>query len=79
MREYSAKYTSSFDLPGIAVGGVSVGEAVEEIHSVINYVPKFLPINKPKYLMGIGSLREISLAVATVSYTHLTLPTIYSV
>ena len=77
LREYSAKYTSSFDLPGIAVGGVSVGEAVEEIHSVINYVPKFLPINKPRYLMGIGSLKEISLAVAngSVSYTHLTLPT----
>ncbi len=64
LREYSAKYTSSFDLPGIAVGGVSVGEAVEEIHSVINHVPKFLPINKPRYLMGIGSLKEISLAVA---------------
>jgi len=64
LREYSAKYTSSFDLPGIAVGGVSVGEAVEEIHSVITNVPKFLPINKPRYLMGIGSLREISLAVA---------------
>jgi len=64
LREYSAKYTSSFELPGIAVGGVSVGEAVEEIHSVINYVPKFLPINKPRYLMGIGSLKEISLAVA---------------
>jgi len=64
LREYSAKYTSTFDLPGIAVGGVSVGEAVEQIHSVINYVPKFLPINKPRYLMGIGSLREISLAVA---------------
>jgi len=63
LREYSAKFTSSFDLPGIAVGGVSVGEAVEEIHSVIIYVPKFLPINKPRYLMGIGSLREISLAV----------------
>ena len=64
LREYSAKFTSSFDLPGIAVGGVSVGEAVEEIHSVIKCVPKFLPINKPRYLMGIGSLREISLAVA---------------
>jgi len=64
LREYSAKYTSSFDLPGIAVGGVSVGEEVEEIHSVIKYVPKFLPINKPRYLMVIGSLKEISLAVA---------------
>ena len=91
LREYSAQFTSSFDLPGIAVGGVSVGEEVEEIHSVINYVSKFLPKNKPRYLMGIGSLREISLAVANgfdifdcvlptrlgrpVSYTHLTLPT----
>ncbi len=64
LREYSAKFISSFELPGIAVGGVSVGEAVEEIHSVINYVPKFLPINKPRYLMGIGSLKEISLAVS---------------
>ena len=64
LREHSAKFISSFDLPGIAVGGVSVGEEVEEIHGVINYVPKFLPINKPRYLMGIGSLREISLAVA---------------
>jgi len=64
LREYSAKFTSSFDLPGIAVGGVSVGEAVEEIHSVIKYVSKFLPVNKPRYLMGIGSLREIAIAVA---------------
>ena len=64
LREYSAKFTSSFDLPGIAVGGVSVGEAVEEIQSVINFVPKFLPIDKPRYLMGIGSLKEISLAVS---------------
>ena len=64
LREYSAKFTSSYELPGIAVGGVSVGEAIEEIHGVINYVTQFLPINKPRYLMGIGSLREISLAVA---------------
>ncbi len=64
LREYSAKFTSSFDLPGIAVGGVSVGEAVEEIHSVINDIPKFLPINKPRYLMGIGSLKEIALAIS---------------
>ncbi len=64
LREHSAKFISSFDLPGIAVGGVSVGEAVEEIHGVINHIPKFLPINKPRYLMGIGSLREISLAIS---------------
>ncbi len=64
LREISSKFVSSFDLPGIAVGGVSVGETVEEIHNVIKLVPNFLPTQKPKYLMGIGSLKEISLAIA---------------
>ena len=64
LRERSARYTNSFDLPGIAVGGVSVGEPLEEIHNVINCVSKFLPDEKPKYLMGIGSLDEIAIAVS---------------
>ena len=64
LRELSAKFVSSFDLPGIAVGGVSVGESIDEIHNVINLVPKFLPSNRPRYLMGIGSLKEISIAIA---------------
>ena len=64
LREISAKYTSSFNLPGIAVGGVSVGEALDQIHDVINFVPKFLPKDKVKYLMGIGSFKEIILAVS---------------
>ncbi len=64
LREISARFTSSFDLPGIAVGGVSVGESVEEIREVINFVPEFIPKDKPKYLMGIGSLSEIALAVS---------------
>ena len=64
LREISAKFVRSFDLPGIAVGGVSVGESVEDIHHVINLVSDYLPENKPRYLMGIGSLREISIAIA---------------
>ena len=64
LRKTSANFTSSFDLPGIAVGGVSVGESLDQIHNVINFVPKFLPKNKPRYLMGIGSLNEIKLAIA---------------
>ncbi len=64
LREISAKFVSSFDLPGIAVGGVSVGESKDQIHDVINLVSKFLPSNKPRYLMGIGSLREISIAIS---------------
>ena len=64
LRATSANFVNSFDLPGIAVGGVSVGEQINEIHNVINFLPKFLPLNKPRYLMGIGSLNEISLAIS---------------
>jgi len=64
LRELSAKFVSSYDLPGIAVGGVSVGESLDEIHNVIKFIPQFLPSNKPRYLMGIGTLKEISLAIA---------------
>ena len=64
LREISAKFTTSFDLPGIAVGGVSVGESIDQIHDVINFVPKYLPKNKPRYLMGIGTLNEITLAIS---------------
>ena len=63
-REISARFTSAYDLPGIAVGGVSVGESVDEIHNVINFVSKILPSDKPRYLMGIGSLNEIKIAIA---------------
>ncbi len=64
LRKISAEVVSSFDLPGIAIGGVSVGEPVEEIHKIVREVTPYLPINKPRYLMGIGTLREIAIAVA---------------
>jgi len=64
LRELSANFVSSFNLPGIAVGGVSVGENIDEIHNVINFITNFLPINKPRYLMGIGSLNEIAIAIS---------------
>ncbi len=64
LRKESAKIVSSFDLPGIAIGGVSVGEPVEQIHEIVRYVSPFLPTHLPKYLMGIGTLREMAIAVA---------------
>ncbi len=64
LRESSAKFVSSLGLPGIAIGGVSVGEPVEEIHKIVRHVTPFLPEKCPRYLMGIGSLREISIAIA---------------
>ncbi|MFN5698688.1 MAG: tRNA-guanine transglycosylase, partial [Cyanobacteriota bacterium] len=50
--------------PGIAVGGVSVGEPVEEMHRIVRQVGPLLPEQKPHYLMGVGSLREMAVAVA---------------
>ncbi len=64
LREQSAKVVNSFDLPGIAIGGVSVGEPVEEMHRIVRQVPPLLPEDRPRYLMGIGTVREMAIAVA---------------
>ncbi len=64
LREHCAKFVSDCDLPGIAIGGVSVGEPVTEIHSIVRNLMPLLPYEKPRYLMGIGSLKEMAVAVA---------------
>ncbi len=65
LREESAKIVSSFNLPGIAIGGVSVGEPSNEINKIVRFVAPLLPQAIPRYLMGIGSLRELAIAVAS--------------
>ncbi len=55
LREQSAEYVSSLDLPGIAIGGLSVGEPFEEYSAMLNYTSALLPDNKPRYVMGIGT------------------------
>lgn len=52
------------DLPGYAIGGVSVGEAPELIHQIVNVTTPLLPWEKPRYLMGVGTYREMVKAVA---------------
>ena len=64
LREESARVVSSMGLPGIAVGGVSVGEPVEEMHRIVRQVGPLLPDDVPHYLMGVGTLREMAIAVA---------------
>jgi queuine tRNA-ribosyltransferase len=64
LREESARRVAAMDLPGIAVGGVSVGEPPEEIHRILRLVAPLLPEDRPRYLMGVGSLKEMALAVA---------------
>ena len=55
LREKSAEAIVDFDLPGYAIGGISVGETKEEYIGVLEYAPDLLPENKPRYVMGIGT------------------------
>ena len=55
LREYCAKRLVEMDFPGYSIGGVSVGEPKDVARRMVEYVVPFLPKNKPRYLMGIGS------------------------
>ena len=55
LREESAREIVKFDLPGYAVGGISVGETKEQYIGVLDYAPDLLPYDKPRYVMGIGT------------------------
>ncbi|MBF7095893.1 tRNA guanosine(34) transglycosylase Tgt [Alkalibacter sp. M17DMB] len=56
LREMSAKQTVDIDFPGYAIGGLSVGESKELMYKVLDYTVPFLPENKARYLMGVGSI-----------------------
>ncbi len=55
LREQSAKEIVAFDLPGYAIGGLSVGEPKAIMDEVLEYTVPHLPEHKPRYLMGVGS------------------------
>jgi queuine tRNA-ribosyltransferase len=64
LRAEAAKMLAEFDLPGYAIGGVSVGEPAELIEKIVQATAPKLPINRPRYLMGVGTHREIVQAIA---------------
>jgi len=55
LREISAKDLIKLDFPGYAVGGLSVGEPKELMCDILEFTTKFLPADKPRYLMGVGT------------------------
>ncbi|UCH97994.1 MAG: tRNA guanosine(34) transglycosylase Tgt [Candidatus Aminicenantes bacterium] len=63
LREKSMKVLSQMDFDGYAVGGLSVGESKEEFERIITFLAPKMPVNKPHYLMGSGTPREILMAV----------------
>lgn len=59
LRVESAKFINSLDTHGIAIGGLSVGEAKPEMYRILEVLNPELPQNKPRYLMGIGTPEDL--------------------
>ena len=62
-REESSDALRSIEFDGYAVGGLAVGEGQEKMFEVLKYAPDLLPIEKPRYLMGVGKPDDILGAV----------------
>jgi queuine tRNA-ribosyltransferase len=63
LRQQSASFIAGLDLPGNAIGGLSVGETKTEMYEIIETVDQILPEGKPRYLMGVGTPLDIIHAV----------------
>lgn len=63
LREESCDFVSSLPFPGIAVGGVSVGEPKEKVFEVMEWTLPRLPEDRPRYMMGLGTPLDILEAV----------------
>jgi queuine tRNA-ribosyltransferase len=64
LREESLDALVELDLPGYAIGGVSVGEPKDEMLRIMAHTPQRLPANKPRYLMGVGTPEDLVEGVA---------------
>ncbi len=58
------KTIAALDLDGYAIGGLAVGETTEEMYRIIEAVESYMPVHKPRYLMGVGTCSNILEAVA---------------
>jgi len=64
LRKQSAEYIASKNLPGNAIGGLSVGEPAEMMYEMTELVCGILPTDKPRYLMGVGTPANILECIA---------------
>ncbi len=76
LRKKSAEDLIKLDLPGYAIGGISVGEPKEEYLKMLYYTAPLMPKDKPRYLMGVGSPDYlIEAAIAGIDMCDCVLPT----
>lgn len=76
LRKKSTEDLIKLDLPGYAIGGISVGEPKEEFLDILRYTTPLMPKDKPRYLMGVGTPDYlIEAAVAGIDMCDCVLPT----
>jgi len=64
LRDESLAQLVEMDLPGYAIGGVSVGEPKDDMRRIVAHTPQRLPAGKPRYLMGVGTPEDLVDGVA---------------
>lgn len=64
LRRESCEFIKSLDLPGIAIGGLSVGESKEDMYRILDVLAPILPENKPHYLMWVGTPEDLVEGIA---------------
>ena len=76
LRQRHAEEICAVDLPGYALGGFAVGETPEQLHAGVAFSTPLLPKNKPRYLMGVGTPRDLLTCIcAGVDMFDCVLPT----
>jgi queuine tRNA-ribosyltransferase len=64
LRLWCAERLVAMDFPGYAIGGLSVGETPAEMYAAVDVVAPALPVNKPRYLMGVGRPEDLLEGIA---------------
>lgn len=64
LRMKAAEHALSFDMDGYAIGGLAVGEPTEKMYQVLELLDPIMPLNKPRYLMGVGTPCNLLEAIA---------------
>lgn len=63
MRQQCATQLSELNFPGYAIGGLSVGESPSDMYAVIDTTTPHMPVEKPRYLMGVGKPEDLLQAI----------------
>ncbi|MBN1950158.1 MAG: tRNA guanosine(34) transglycosylase Tgt [Bacteroidales bacterium] len=64
LRKQSAEVIAAWDMEANAIGGLSVGEPIEDMYAMLSEVTQILPVEKPRYLMGVGTPINLLEAIA---------------